>query len=135
MADEKTTGTVAAIVLTSSYAWHETCNDPSTPRHDAAQGETITVSAAEFKRSQEMRPPGLAKKDSKEARAFLAGPVPANASSFAELSDAELRTIVKGRKVDGAGDMSRAELVAAVATSSSDEPAPEPDPPADPPAK
>ena len=56
---KKTTGTVDAVVLASSYSWHETSNDPTTPRHDAEQGDKITVSGAEWDRSQAMVPQGL----------------------------------------------------------------------------
>lgn len=78
MADEKKTSTVKAVVVADSYAWHETANDPSTARHDAAKGETITVSTEEFERSQEMTPHGLAKPGSDEAKVAL-GELPAPA--------------------------------------------------------
>lgn len=71
MADEKKTSTVNAVVVSDSYSWHEESNDPTSERHDAAKGETITVSAAEFQRSQEMVPAGLAKVGSDEAKVAL----------------------------------------------------------------
>lgn len=73
-------GAVTAVVVSDSYAWHEVCNDPSTPRHDAAKGDKITVSAAEFERSQEMSPKALAKTGSDKAKAVEAGEEPADES-------------------------------------------------------
>jgi hypothetical protein len=70
MADaaKPTGGEVKAVVLATSYAWHETCNDPSTPRHEAAHGDEITVSGAEWDRSQTMVPKALGKaSDAKKA--------------------------------------------------------------------
>lgn len=61
-------GTVTAVVLLDTYRWHDECNDPTTPVNEADKGEKITVSADEFKRSQKMTPPGLAKIGSDKAK-------------------------------------------------------------------
>ena len=75
-AEKKTAGTVDAIVLTSSYAWYETCNDPTTARHDAEQGDKISVSKAEFERGSTTKPQGLAKTGSDAAKDAAEGKTP-----------------------------------------------------------
>lgn len=67
-ADEKTTGTVDAVVLLDSYSWHDDPRDPTSPRNDATKGEKVTVSAEEFDRAQDMTPQGLGKPGSDEEK-------------------------------------------------------------------
>lgn len=110
------TGNVNAVVTVGLYAWHEKCGDPTTPLNEARRGDEIAVSAEEFKRGSTMTPVGLVKKDSKEHRAFLAGPT-TDAAKLASLSDDELRAVATMRGADGADEMNRDELLAVVLAS------------------
>jgi hypothetical protein len=108
---------VKAIVLVDSYAWHETFGDARSPVNEASKGDEITVSADEFERGSNTTPMGLAKKDSKEHRRFLAGPVPTEAAKLTELSDDELRAIASMRGTEDVDDLNRDELLGAVLAS------------------
>jgi hypothetical protein len=80
-------GGVEVVVLLDAYAYHETPNDPSSPRVDvepprgsvSTRGVEISVPQEELDRARKMDPPGLAKKGSRDAKAATGGLPPANA--------------------------------------------------------
>lgn len=118
--------TVKAVVLVDSYSWHEESNNPSSPRHDAppldetglnpsAKGVEIEVSAEEFERGSNMRPPALAKKGSDAAKHVNdadAAELP-RGQAVSDLSDSDLKAIAVARGVDVEGK-TRDELVGLV---------------------
>lgn len=114
MADKKSSGTgVKARVLLDTYSWYEKFGDTSSQVNTASKDETISVSAEEFKRGENMVPQALAKASDKDARtADQPLEIP---KDLDEASEAELRDLAKQIGHDVNDDTTRDELVAMVA--------------------
>lgn len=90
---------VTATVLLDIYRWHDEHGNTDSPVNEANRGDTIKVSAAEFERSQTMRPVGLSKGESPDESEFASSPreVPKDLS---ELKSAELKKVAAGLGLD-----------------------------------
>lgn len=114
MADKKSASTgVKARVLLDTYSWYEKFGDTSSRVNTASKDETITVSAEEFKRGQEMVPQALAKASDRDAR--TADQPLELPQDLADASDDELREFARQLGHDVDDDTSRDELTGMVA--------------------
>jgi len=117
------TGSVKAVVLTDTYAYHEVSGDPRSRRVEvdpvpgttSTKGAEIEVSDQEFERASKMTPPALAKVGSKEAKQSLTDEETVDPKvGLSGLSDDELAAIITRRNGSPDG-MNRDEMIGFVA--------------------